>query len=262
MSSQIDKYRQLKEDEFKLLFQHNFFNMLKIFTPENPVRKFSRNGRYDTPEEIKDKIAVIFNFRLPSAPPSHEYFINLKLEKEVETLYDLNKYIEELNRKAANYKISLIAGESFEQATEKLLKRLQTFMLTRGLKPYTKDVVEVIRRLVNLAEFTDYEKLNFYRAIANSKLGKQRFYDMLSTTCSEFVKSQNFDKEFIEKAKCDCPYEETDSCDKYPRKSIALHYAHNKLKEINPNNENTMILSVDRCVSSGAAFHFWIQLVD
>lgn len=262
MSSELKKYHSLEEDEFRLLFQHNFFNMLKIFCFENPTRKLYKNNTYETSVEIKEKIGDIFNFRLPSVPPPHDYFINIKLEKEVKTLSDLNKYIEELEGKANNYKIALIAGESLKQSIDKFLNRLQNFMASRGLIHHAKDVVEVISRLVAIAEFNEYEKLNFYRALANSKLSKQRFYDILSTTCVEYIKSQNFDPDFIKKAKCDCPYEETDSCEKYPRKSIALHYAYKRLQTLNPTGEKTMLLSVDRCVSSGASFHFWIQAVD
>lgn len=262
MNNKFEKYKSIEGDEFYLLLIHNLFSMLKLFTSENPSRKFARNGRYDTTNEIKEKISVIFNIKSPSAPPPHEFEINIKLEKEIKTLADLTAYTEELARKASNYRISMIAGEPVDKCINKFLKRVQSFMLMKGMSPYTKDVIEAIATLVRKADFTESEKANFYRAIANNKISKQRFYDMLATTCNEFTKSQKFDEDFISRAKCDCPYESTDSCEKYPRKSLALHYATKQLQELRSTTSSELILSVDRCVASGASFHYWIQTID
>lgn len=261
MPSKLEQYKEIRDDEFRLLFQHNLFSMLKIFSKENPIRKFARKGEYDSSEEIQDKIAQVFNFRSPAAPPPHEYYINLNLNKEVATLADLNKYIEELQRKVGNYSIAMVAGESFEQVLDKFLIRVNSFLTARGLGSHISDVVAGVATLVKSANFNEEQRINFYRSLANSKLGKQRFYDMLSNTCAEFIKGQTFDELFIERAKCECPYEETDSCDKYPRKSLALHFAHEKLDTLNV-GRYAVALSVDRCVVSGAAYHYWIQILD
>jgi hypothetical protein len=262
MTENNKNHTTIEHDEFKLLFQYNMFSMLGIFSAENPMRKLSKMGRYDTASEIREKISTIFDTARPSPPPPHEYYINLNLQKEVNTLTDLEKYVTELERKIQNYKIAMVAGETVEQSIDKFLLRVMGFMSKRGFETYAADVVETVALLSRTAEFKADERNNFYRALANSKLGKQRFYDMLSNTCTEFLKSQNTDVDFISRAKCECPYSESDSCEKYPRRSLALHYAMQQIKEMRPSENNVLALSVDRCVASGASFHYWIQKIN
>jgi hypothetical protein len=250
----------IQPEELKILFRFHILDKLKIYSKLSPLRKHSKGAGYDSSDMIKEKLSTMFDFRNYNATPPHEFRIALKVEEQnLSNLAELEEYIKNLSHRASNYRIALVAGEPIQSTIDRFLLRVQKFMKTRGLENYAGEVVSVIAEIVKLADFDEKEKANFYRSLANNKKTKQLFYDILSNACEEFKRSSpdNLDIPFMEKSKCECPSEYSDYSDRYTRRSLALKHS---METIKAYNNGPLDLSIARCVTSGATWHYWIQV--
>jgi hypothetical protein len=250
----------IQPEELKILFRFHIMDKLKIYSKLSPLRKHSRGNGYDNAEVVKEKLSAMFDFKNYNATPPHEFRIALKIEEEMlNSLAELEEYIKNLSHRASNYRIALVAGEPIDATIDRFLLRVQKFMKTRGLEQYAGEVVSVVAEIVKLANFNDIEKANFYRSLANNKKTKQLFYDILSNACEEFKRSSpdKLDIPFMEKSKCECPSEYSDYSDRYTRRSLALKHS---LDTIKGYDHGPLDLSIARCVTSGATWHYWIQV--
>jgi DNA replication initiation complex subunit (GINS family) len=249
------------EEEFKTLFLYNLLDRLKIYSSVAPIRNHYNGEDYDNNESVKHKLSSIFTITQNTAMPPQEFKINLKIGEQVlYSLSDLEKMVSDLNRKISNYKLAMIAGESMDATVDRFLLRIQEFMLKRGLPEFTSEAVGAIAELVKIAQLSDKEKEYFYKSLANGKLTKQKFYDILGNTCDEFKASLDKSRQQQNiKAKCSCPSEISDESVRYSRKSLAIMKAQEDMATFQ--NRTPLTLTLGKCSNASNAWHYWLQIV-
>lgn len=250
-------------DEFRTLFLYNMLDKLKIYSNILPIRAHNRNGIYDDSDLIKTKISNIFTIDKNTPMPPQEYKVNMLIEeKYIYSLAELESFNTELNKKIVNYKLGLMAGESLDATVDRFLRRIQNFMNKKMLPEYAGDVVSVLAQIVKLSQLSEKEKEYFYKSLANGKVTKQKFYDIVSNTCEDFKFEAYKDASALSKAlkpTCECPSEVSDSSLRFPRKSLALLSASEDIKSFN--NRAPLALTLGKCSTSSSLWHYWLQVV-
>lgn len=250
----------LLEEEFKNLFIYNLLDRLKIYSSIAPIRSHYNGEGYDDNVKFKEKLSSIFTITQNTAMPPQEFKINLTIaEQNLYSLSDLEKMVSDLNRKISNYKLAMIAGESMEATLDRFLMRIQVFMQKRGASEFTSEAVSAIAELVKIAQLSEKEKEYFYKSLANGKLTKQKFYDILGNTCDEF--KSNLDKSPKQpiRTKCNCPSEVLDDSVRYARKSLALMKAKEDMFAYQ--NRTPLTLTLGKCSNASNTWHYWLQVV-
>jgi DNA replication initiation complex subunit (GINS family) len=249
------------EGEFKTLFLYNLLDRLKIYSSIAPIRSHCAGEGYDNNDTIKDKLSSVFNISQNTAMPPQDFQISLKIGEQVlYSMADLEKMVSDLNRKISNYKLAMMAGESMDATVDRFLLRIQAFMVKRGLPDFTSEAVSAIAELVKIAQLSDKEKEYFYKSLANGKMTKQKFYDILGNTCDEFKSGLGKSRQQKNtKSQCNCPSEISDESVSYARKSLAITKAKEDISTFQ--NRTPLTLTLGKCPSVSNAWHYWLQIV-
>lgn len=246
------------KEEFRVLFQHNLLDKLKVYSNITPLRAHNNGKGYDSADIIKNKMQSIFVIDKNTPLSPYDYKINISIpETSIENLAELEKFTNDLNKKISNHKLGLIAGESLDATTNRFLLRIQNFMDKKELGNYAAEVVSVIGELAKIAQLSEKEKEYYFKSLANGKTTKQKFYDILSYTCEEF-KFQITNPPNEEEA-CYCPSEVADDSPRYSRKSVALMTAKEDITIYQ--NRSALALSLGKCNTDKKTWHYWMQIV-
>jgi hypothetical protein len=241
--------------ELRALFRYSLLDRLGVCSPCSPIAGHATSSIFHSSDEIKEKLSKIFIIKTSSAPPPHEFYINLEIEENsLDTLAQLEEYINDLTKKASNYRVALIAGEPTDKLIDKFLSRIQEFMQKKGLSEYAGEVVSAISDIVRISGLTPQEKANFYGSIANNKITKQQFYDILGNTCTEFIRQQPEIKCTEKTELSDCvEYPEYENCSPhYIRKSEAVLSAVNEAERA----QEVITMKLIKCLSETRGWHY------